>query len=490
VRQQKRNRRKKITIVRLRTCGARFTDALNLSLSTGRSLQSVTHLATSGTNGETIDEHALVSETSGSSALGLTRQLLQRIKARGSPGAAGRVGAGMLDQVMASAGNFLLIIICAVSLPAAEQGQLAYAVALSVAARTLMRLSVTQTLFVEAPAQDRDTYSASMAGLALAVALVCAVLAAGLISFIFAPGVEGWTLKLESVCALSLFVFASALFDYQRAAALAFSSATLAAILSSAVFPLRALALWLVAPSEHGAALWVAAAVTLAPGVLMAPGLARAAGRAHQTLTESWAHLKHSRHLIASMPGLFLRNQSPVFLLGTFAGLSASGAYLTVRSVINLGNVGLEFLSTFLASGLGRLHAGDRAAYHRRMRLIAVLGAAAWLAGFIVLMIAGPWFLERVTGAPGEDLRMLLALLWGAMLFTFAERLSGIHLRQERRTAVLGWGEYVAAAVTIALITALAGPLHVLAAGYGVLAGALIIATLSLAVAIRHQERA
>ena len=430
-----------------------------------------------------------MSQTSGSSALGLTRQLLRRIKAPGGAGAAGRVGAGMIDQVMASAGNFLLIIICAVSLPATEQGQLAYAIALSVAARTLMRLSVTQTLFVEAPAQDRASYSASMTGLALAVALICAALAAGLISFVFAPGVEGWTLKAGSVSALSLFVFSSALFDYQRAAALAFSSATLAAVLSSAVFPLRALALWLAAPSEHGAALWVAAAVTLAPCVLMAPGLARAAGRAHQTLTESWAHLKHSRHLIASMPGLFLRIQSPVFLLGAFAGLSASGAYLTVRSVINLGNVGLEFLSTFLASGLGRLHAGDRAAYQRRMRLIAMLGAAAWLGGFIVLMIAGPWFLARVTGEPSEDLRMLLALLWGAMLFTFVERLSSIHLRQDRRTAVLGWGQYVAAAVTILVITLLAAELQAQAAGFGVLAGALTIATLLLAVALRQGER-
>ena len=406
--------------------------------------------------------------------------MLQRMTALAVGGAARRVSAGVIDQVMASAGNFLLIIICARTLAGPEQGQLAYGVALSVAARTLMRLAVTQTLFVEAPSREAREFSATMTALALLVAIACALIAAGLVAFVFAPGVAGWTPQVGPVSALALFVFASALFDYQRAAALAFASPALAAALSSAVFPLRALALWLTAPADHGAALWVAAAVTLAPGILLTPDLVRATGRAGATLGEGWSHLKQSRYLIVSMPGLFLRNQSPVFLLGAFAGLTASGAYLTVRSVINLGNVGLEFLSTFLASGLGRLHAADRPAYDRRMRLIGLAGGAAWLAGFCVLMIAGPWALATLTGVDQTGVRLLMALLWGAMLFTFLERLTGIHLRQERRTAVLGWGQYAAAGVTIILISALAGPTGVLSAGYGVLAGAATIAALSL----------
>lgn len=386
---------------------------------------------------------------------------------RGGFGALYSYAAPFLDQAFVSGGSFLIIVICARLLPAADQGKLGYAISAYLAVIIFNMASIFQWASVQAPnLSDKEGYRRKLAGTQVLLAVFSAVISTSVVGALSVP--SGWSMSAGEGAAMLLFLLVQQLADFDRRAAYIFRTPKRALASSATVFTARILLLILLRPVSILQVLLILAASGLLPALFTA-----AAGfKGGIGLNGAWNFFKgqsgNARWLMASGPLAWSWGAIPVFVLGSFISMEVVGVFVTIRSLANIANVLMEILETEFSANAGRLYVSDRSGFESLFRKTRFRGLLFWAAGSVFLYFFGQFSLELLFGEAYSGYGNLLLALWACNGIIFLVRLNAVMLRTTGKSAAVTLG--YAAAVIATLIA-----FYPLLMFFGVLGGALLL---------------
>lgn len=407
-----------------------------------------------------------------------------------------RSGVAFADQLVVSGGNFLTIALCAHLLAAEEQGKVGIVLSTYLVTSIVNQTALFQMGGVRA-ALEGDTRSL-LAGLASFQVLLGLAATAVLVAALVLTGdLIGMSPGAREVLVAGGYFLLQQYADFDRRSAYIFATPGRALASSLVVFPVRAGLLLLLAPRSMADAYLIVTLTALPPAAVTLARALRAPAGAGGRWRFMADHARRSRWLVASTPLAWAWNQVPVYFLGNMLGLEAVGAYVSVRGITNVANLGLELLETYFSPRLAlAAHRGGAGDYRRMILAVLAVGAGFWLLGLVVILAAGPWIVGTLVGAQYVQYSDVLAWLWLAALLTFAFKLDAIDARTREVTQAIpaGYlsGVFCAVAGCILLLPGL-GPVGAalarVAASVGVLAGQRATRVLSRARASKPMTR-
>lgn len=348
--------------------------------------------------------------------------------------------APLFDQLLVSGGNFLTIAICAHTLSPEEQGKVGVVLSTYLITSIINQTAILQMAAVRLAREDEtEGLTHRLADFQLTMALLTT--GGMVLALVGLAGTIGMEASWGEMTISGAFFFAQQLADFDRRISYAVAAPIRGLSSSAAVYPARILLLWAL-PFETMTTVYAIASATAAgPAVLTVRRMLRAPSGMSERLAFYRSHVRTSRWLLAGAPLAWAWAQLPVYFLGNALGMAAVGAFVSIRSITNVANVGLEVLETHFSPLLARV-------YHRegskryRTTVLRVLGAgtAFWGLGFGIVLVAGDWIVVTAVGAAYAPHTDILRWLWAGSLPYFLFRVDGIDLRNKGGTAAVPMG--------------------------------------------------
>ena len=378
----------------------------------------------------------------------------------------------LADQAIVSGGNFMTVALCARLLSVEEQGLLGYALSWYIATTILSMTWIMQPASVEAPKRDdKKLYLRQLAQVQILAAPIAALAIAGVALGIKTFG--AFQLSQRELLVLAGFLLTQQLSDFRRRSAYIFATAARAVFASAITFGLRLGFLLLLRPTElYGVLVILCLAASPIATLTIVYALGNFSPRvAIRTLRR---HVAQAKWFMATGPLIWLWSFLPVFLLGSMAGDSAVGVFITVRSIAGVAGIFMEILETQVAARMGREVAqGDHSMFQTLQRVRA-LGLVLWMIGLCGCVLGGEYVLGLIFGEGYVHNSSLLIALWTANGAIFMYRLEAVRQR------TLGAAKNVAVAYAIATLTLLLlAPLFI--PNYGALGAGVLLISGSLA---------
>jgi O-antigen/teichoic acid export membrane protein len=352
----------------------------------------------------------------------------------------GLPGAAIVDQVVVSGGNFLMIAICAHLLSPMEQGKVGIVLSTYLVTAIINQTALLQMAAVRAP-QEADLRGLLLRLADFQVFLGLATTAVLLASLVSVGDLIGLSPRPRELLVAGAYFLAQQYADFDRRASYVFATPARALASSLLVFPARTALLLLIQPKSMLEAYAIVAATALPPATVTVIRKFLVRERIRERCRFVADHALRSRWLVASTPLAWAWSQVPVYFLGNVHGLVAVGAYVSVRSITNIANIGLELLETHFSAQLARA-AHDRAsgAYRQMVLTVLAVGGGFWLAGIGVIQGAGQWILGTLVGDEYVQYVGVLTWLWLAALLTFLFKLDSIDARTRGVTEAIPVG--------------------------------------------------
>ena len=352
----------------------------------------------------------------------------------------------IIDQGIVSAGAFLTIVICARQIPAEELGKLAYAIAAYGAALLLNSALLFQPASVSAPvAGQRARFRANLAR----VQLPSSVLAAAVFTLVLfgLPVAYVGELRWVELLAVFTYLLLQQLSEYDRRISYITATPRRAAASSASNYLIRVALLIALLDGTAVSALVLMSIAAVATAAITVRSATTATTEAGSAIRELRHQASLSRWFLANIPFVYAWGRLPLYLVGSVLGIAAAGMFMTVRSITNVANAGLELIETYFAARLGREFGVDHGQYSRTIAILMVSGFLAWFAGAIVIAYLGEFILDVVSRGQFVHLVSALHLFWAANLAIFLFRVQAVHLRTSRRERAIPFG-YLAGIVT------------------------------------------
>jgi len=337
------------------------------------------------------------------------------------------------DQVVVSGANFVLILICARYLPEAEQGKLGYIVAANFAAVMICLTAIFQLAAVElARSTGMAEERSQLAGFQVIIGVCIACVLATIVAFIGA--LSGWNISGGDVFSIAIYLLFQQLADFDRRGSYLFSAPNRALASSAVMYGLRLLLLWIFPPNEIADVLVLLIISTIVPALITVRASLASFGR-HRDLSQfGLSQIFKSRWLIASGPISWVWGNAVTFVVGLFSGLASVGVVITIRSVTNIANVGLEMLETYGAVALSRSESRSQSNYRNVKRRLLIVGLSIWTLGLISVIFLGEFMVMILFGSEYAEYWYFLLPFWLLNLWIFLFKLAAIELRIAGRT--------------------------------------------------------
>lgn len=335
----------------------------------------------------------------------------------------------LLDQLLISGSNFLVVVFVARFAGQDAVAKYAYAYGLFV----LCSMIANAWLYQNVMAMDREALGKGGRVTAFAgLNLLLTSLFAPLSYVIFLVSIHDYSERLWLEAGLAaLFVAVNQLIDFERRILYFVPHPRLGgpALVSGVGFMLRVPAVGLIRPACFSELMLIIVLSSL-PGALLASRRLSLSVFRRGFMEFSRRQIGDGKWMTANVPINWTWGQAPVFIVGSMLGLQAAGIYSAVRGITNIANVAMEMIPTYFASKLSPLFTGGgRVAYKKYMLAAVATGVILWGLGLGVIILFGREILSRVFGADYSQYFMLLQLFWGFNIFVFLSRVQFLHLR-------------------------------------------------------------
>jgi len=354
----------------------------------------------------------------------------------------------ILDQMAASATNFLTIAAGAWLLPINEQAKLVYVYAMYMA---LVMFNVA-TLFAVAPilyheVENKKLYRRQLLRLQMVISA-----AGALVMVIFIKLVGQWLDWVADdfeLLGVAAFLGFQQMSDFNRRSGYVFHEINSALLFSLILLLLRIAVLFLFKPDDAG---WffILLLVSCLPGAFRAISLDWNLPKSRFDHKDIREHFRLSLWNIRAFPFKWMAQHSPVLLAGGIIGPGAAAIIGSVRSISTVTNIFLELLDTYVPARLASLlqregHKGIK----KVINVMYMAGAGIWLAGFLVIFFYGKLILQLLLGPVYVDHDDLLMLFWIGNGLLFISRVSAVRYRLVKLTIVEFVGAFTATIVLL-----------------------------------------
>ena len=356
----------------------------------------------------------------------------------------------VIDQGIVSAGAFLTIVVCARQMPADELGKLAYAIAAYGAALLVNSALLFQPASALSPPRDEQAHFRANAALVQLASSLLSATAFTVLLYVLPLLSHG---TIDWVEALSVFVFLvlQQLSEFDRRISYITATARRAAVSSTSNYVVRISLLVLLLQGTAVSALSLMSIAALATAAITTRRAVGTSTSMSGVLKELHLQVTRYRWFLANIPFVYAWGRMPLYLIGSMLGMAAAGMFMTVRSITNVANAGLELIETYFAARLGREYQDDHSKYRHTVTKLLSVGFIVWLMGAVVIAYFGELILEVVSRGQFTDLVTALHVFWAANLVIFLFRVQAVHLRTSRRERAIPVG-YLGGVLTTAAL--------------------------------------
>lgn len=335
-----------------------------------------------------------------------------------------------LDQLLTSAGSFLLIIIGANYLGLHDQGKLAYIFS----AYMFTVLVNVAVFFYSAPLVNCTScrskeYSSVLQWAQLFFALLSST--SIILFFILAGDVLSWNIAKLDALLFMLFLIFQQLADFKRREGYVFTTVYESVKFSSSIHITRILLLLLFQPSDIREILIILGFASLWGLSKFLLDLRSFPFRLkYLKLEEISKHIALSRYSIANAPLSWALFFFPVVLLGALHSPAVSGILLSIRSFTGVANILLEQLETIIPAQLSKIfHKDGVLELKKRSWRLFNFGLVIWIIVSVVIFYFGDWAILIFLGDEYVQNSNILFILWVGSGIHFASRILGIRWR-------------------------------------------------------------
>jgi len=343
----------------------------------------------------------------------------------------------LLDQLIVSGSNFLIIVLAARFLDIGDVAKYAYAFGFYMFVYMVANAWVYQNIMAIGRRKLAvEGAFAHFAGLNFILVLI----SVPIIIVSFQLVISGGQLDLPWTDAILVgaFVATNQMIDFERRSLyfLDHSWFNGPAAVSLTGFLVRIVAIMIIQPSSFIAFMMILVVFSL-PSLLFSAKRLLTAFKA-DFYSFVLLQIKNGKWMTLNIPVNWVWGQAPVFIMGSFLGPQAAGVYAAVRSVANLANVAMELIPTYFASRLSRLFSsGKQSVYKKYIMVVVVAGILAWGCVLILIILVGDKALSLILGEEFSSYWFLLYLFWGFNAFVFLSRIQFLHFRFVEKTGIV-----------------------------------------------------
>ncbi len=332
-----------------------------------------------------------------------------------------------IDQMLVSGGSFLTIAICAHKLALAEQGKLAYVLALYVVTLLIQGSLIHTWAAVQFPRRNNQhRYQQSLVLLSIVLAILSSTMICAAMYWLAISA--GWAATTKTLFLLFVFLLLQQLVDFSRKAAYYAHSQEMALRISSTMYPLRIVLLLVDTVSTINDVLLILIISCVLPLMFMRYLSVKRVYPLKQLIRLSRQHINGASQLGITAIINWLWYNAPVFFLGALHGVEAVAVVTSLRSVSNLFNVVLEVLETSFAAKLAKAYAAT-SSWRELVRKEYVNGLSLWLIGLVFMVLMHDAIVPIALGLKFVEYGHLMIIFWVAQVFTFLSRIEGVKLR-------------------------------------------------------------
>jgi O-antigen/teichoic acid export membrane protein len=336
----------------------------------------------------------------------------------------------LIDQLLVSGGNFLIIALSAHFLDFVEQGKLAYIIS---AYMITVMLNVA-IFFYAAPLvnvnlEDNKTYRSFLQWGQLYLSILSSL---SITLFFALLGKKiGWDITKIEIILLFIYLTLQQLIDFRRRESYIFTS-ILDAIKSSAITYIpRITLLFLIQPYTIYGVLLILVISSLWSAISFLLQLDMYA------LIRSWSirdqvkeHIRLSKFSMFNAPISWALFFLPIFILGVFHSPAMSAVLLSVRSISGVVNVFLELLETFIPVWMVNIFNKDGSvALKKTSSTLLKFGFLLWFIVLVFILIFGFQILHLILGEGYASYVDILLISWIGNGIHFISRVVGLYWR-------------------------------------------------------------
>ena len=339
----------------------------------------------------------------------------------------------LIDQLLVSGGNFLIIAVSAHFLDLVEQGKLAYIISVYMIT-VLLNVAV---FFYAAPLVSVNLENNKIYRFFLQWGQLClSILASLSIVLFFALSAEkiGWDITKIEIILLFIYLILQQLVDFRRRESYIFTSILDAIKLSSITYIPRIILLVLLQPSTIYDVLLILVISSLWSAVSFLLRLDKCALMSSYSIrTTLKEHIRLSKFSVLNAPISWSLFFLPVFILGVFHSPTMSAVLLSVRSISGVVNVLLELLETFIPVWMVNVFNKDgRAALKETSSALLKFGFLLWFIVLVFILIFGNQILHFILGGEYASYLDILLISWVGYGIHFISRVVGLYWRSSK----------------------------------------------------------
>jgi len=339
----------------------------------------------------------------------------------------------LIDQLLVSGGNFLIIAVSAHFLDLVEQGKLAYIIS---AYMITVMLNVA-VFFYAAPLVSVNLENNKIYRFFLQWGQLClSILASLSIVLFFALFGEkiGWDITIIEIILLFIYLILQQLVDFRRRESYIFTSILDAIKSSSITYIPRITLLVLFQPSTIYDVLLILVISSLWSAVSFLLRLDKCALMSSYSIrTTLKEHIRLSKFSVLNAPISWSLFFLPVFILGVFHSPTMSAVLLSVRSISGVVNVLLELLETFIPVLMVNVFNKDgSAALKETSSTLLKFGFLLWFIVLVFILIFGNQILHFILGGEYASYLDILLISWVGYGIHFISRVVGLYWRSSK----------------------------------------------------------
>ena len=339
----------------------------------------------------------------------------------------------LIDQLLVSGGNFLIIAVSAHFLDLVEQGKLAYIISVYMIT-VLLNVAV---FFYAAPLVSVNLENNKIYRFFLQWGQLClSILASLSIVLFFALSGEkiGWDITKIEIILLFIYLILQQLVDFRRRESYIFTSILDAIKSSSITYIPRITLLVLFQPSTIYDVLLILVISSLWSAVSFLLRLDKCALMSSYSIrTTLKEHIRLSKFSVLNAPISWSLFFLPVFILGVFHSPTMSAVLLSVRSISGVVNVLLELLETFIPVWMVNVFNKDgSAALKETSSTLLKFGFLLWFIVLVFILIFGNQILHFILGGEYASYLDILLISWVGYGIHFISRVVGLYWRSSK----------------------------------------------------------
>ena len=353
----------------------------------------------------------------------------------------------LVDNMLVSGSNFLLLLLGAQFLPVAEQGKLGLYFSLYIGIVVINLTLIHQNSAVKAPRSlEPDTYRNELFSLQLILAVATSVF-----SFCIYSLFVNERIIISNILLIILVFYAQQVADFNRRSAYVFESDKKAFLSSLLVYPPRIIFLLIYKPESFHELLYVVA-ISLIPILFISlRRYIKEVANKMSLLSSIPKHMSESKWLVMTVPFMWGWANIPVFLLSEYSGLIAVGIYATIRSFTSFSSVFLELLETKGSSYFGKKANGNKNYLYMHREEIFKAVAFGWSSVLVFIWLFAELFMTKFYGEFYASFSKEVTMFWLAQGFIFLFRIYIVHLRTVELYAQVFYS-YLVGTVTVCTI--------------------------------------